>query len=296
VPEELPSLALLGQGGYIIEGWGHILSGYAKAGKTELLYACCVEWALGGHRVLILSEEFEAIWSARTKQHKTPPPGHLTIIPGRGVPPDELLARAAEGDEDIVIIDTLRGLLGLADENDNSEVFGTLNKWETALQGKTRIYGHHARKTPGEYGERIAGAGAFLGAIDRAIELERVPQPTNRRKLIVHSRIIEPPELLYELTADGEFCALGEAGAVELAEVEGRALDVLGDEFLSTKQVVEALGDPQPSNRQVLQALTRLWKRGQVIREPKEDKPGARYRWRAAKEAADYDREPNLAL
>ena len=49
----------------ILRGMSHLVSGYAKVGKSELLFSWCVSWAAQGHRVAYYSEEPKGIWVVR---------------------------------------------------------------------------------------------------------------------------------------------------------------------------------------------------------------------------------------
>jgi hypothetical protein len=277
-PEEPPSLPLLGRSGFILENWGHILAGYPKSGKTELLFACVRDWLRLGVSVLWFSEESQAVWQQRLSRYPDSPEG-LRLVFAIGAQPLALLARAETGAEQVVIVDTVRNLLQIRDENDNSAVSAVLLPWEAALSSRTRIYVHHQRKMAGEHGQAIAGGGAFLGMVDRAIELQFDPHEKKRRQLVVRSRIVEAPDLLYELTDDG-LRALGEPDEVAAGEVQARALEVLNEEWQKTKEVHESLDDPKPSLRQVQLALKALHAGGKVDREPAAEKAGATYRWR----------------
>ena len=181
-----------------------------------------------------------------------------------------------EGEKDV---DTMRSLLGFRDECDNSQISMTLGKWESALHGKTRIYTHHQRKGGGDHGEAIAGGGGFLGCVDRAIEIRFDEHSKNRRKLVVHSRLLEAPDLLLEMNDDG-LQALGTPEGVTLANVQVRAYDVLGNEWLSIKEIEALIGQPSPSRMQTREALNNLYANGEIERNPAETKSGATYRYR----------------
>jgi hypothetical protein len=49
--------------------------------------------------------------------------------------------------------------------------------------------------------------------------------PANRRLIRVYPRLIQPPELLYEMRADGEMQVLGSPAEVSLEEVRHRILE-----------------------------------------------------------------------
>ena len=58
---ELTRLPLLGEGDNspFIKGWSHMLAGYPKTGKTELLARMTAEWSNTGLKVVYLTEEPE---------------------------------------------------------------------------------------------------------------------------------------------------------------------------------------------------------------------------------------------
>ena len=81
--------------------------------------------------------------------------------------------------------------------------------------------------------------------------------------------MIEPPELIYERGEDGSMRALGEPSAVQLGEVMGRVLEVLGDvEWVKSGEVREMLGEPRPSLRQLQAVLVQLARDGKIERDP----------------------------
>ncbi len=295
-PEAPESLPLLGLYGYIIKGWGHILAGHPKSGKTELAFACLREWAALGLSVVLFTEEGEYIWRHRLGRYPDFPSGRLRLVFALGEDPKRLLARAAEGTEEVVVVDSLRTLLQLPDENDNAVVVAALRPWETALQGKTRLYLHHLRKSGGDHGLGVAGASGLVAAVDRILELRYDADP-NRRRLLVLSRLFTAPEQLLGWQEDGELKALGAPGAVALAEVKARilGLESLGEAWLKTDEVREALGDPKPSENQVREALNRLYAEGLVDRDPKEPRRGKTVRWRLAHGLLEEEVQPELA-
>lgn len=279
LPTDLLSLPLLGYEGYIIQGWSHLLAGYPKAGKTELLFDSAIEWARRGVRVLWLSEEGERVWQLRLVRCGNIPRG-LELAFALGSRRDDLLLFASNSLAQVIIVDTVRNLFRLGSEIDNSEITQRLSAWEAALQEKTRIYVHHERKGGGAHGEGIAGGGAFLGVVDRAIELLRDSHANNRRRLVVHSRITEADDLVYERTVDGELRALGNPALLAVDEVSKRVFDVLMvDEWLKTQDVLELLGEPKVSLPQLRKALNKLIETGYVVRDPAEEKAGATYRY-----------------
>lgn len=275
----LESLPMLGQDGYFIKGWAHILAAYPKVGKTELLFACTKEWCTEGQKVLWLSEEGEQVWRHRRVRQADFPEG-LRLVFGLGHKERDLLEEAVSGTEDVVIVDTVRSLLNIRDENDNSVVAATLGRWTAALRPKTQIYVHHERKAGGEGGRAIAGGSGFLGIVDRSVELSQDGQAERRRTVFVSSRIVEPPNLLYEMTPEGELMALGSPNDVSLAETKRRVLTVMDGDLKALSAICNALPEPQPSSSQVRKALGELASEGVIERDPREDRRGTTYRWR----------------
>jgi len=162
-------LPLLGQDRFIVKGWSHLVAAYPKTGKAELLVRLLAEWTK--ERILYVTEEPRGAWDARMQKLPTVY-GHVTLDYGLGAMPQEILTRLQTGEETIVVLDTIRNLLGLRDETNNSEVTRALIPYIAASRTKnqTLIAVHHDRKGGGDHGEGIAGGHAFLGAVDIAIE------------------------------------------------------------------------------------------------------------------------------
>src|SRR5207253_1762830 len=59
----LTMLPLLGQEKFFVKGWSHMLAGYPRAGKTELMIRAVTEWP--GEKILYLTEEAQNLWEAR---------------------------------------------------------------------------------------------------------------------------------------------------------------------------------------------------------------------------------------
>lgn len=172
--DALPYLPLLGQPGYLVQGWSTIIASYPKVGKTELVTSLLAEWS--DHRILYCTEEPESIWEERLARREQDY-SHVQVYFALGAEREELLTRMERGPEDIVVFDTVRNLFGLHDETNNSEVARALIPYISSARryAQTPIFLHHDRKGGGEHGEGIAGAHAFLGVIDLALELRRDP-------------------------------------------------------------------------------------------------------------------------
>lgn len=272
------SLPLLGQLGYFIKGWSHLVAGYGKSGKTTLISASVPGW--GDTRLLWVTEESRAVWEERLPTWDTLPP-NLKLVFGLGASRGELLATAAQSDAEVVIYDTIRNLFQLEDENNNSEIVRVLTPFVAALSGRTQIYVHHTSKEGGEHGKAIVGGGAFLGAVDRAIEVKFVERQRFHRRIEVNSRIENAPDLLYEMV-EGHLVARGLAEDVKIDRVEDRAAAVLKSDWQYTGQIMARIGDPKPSLPQLRNGLTALAKREIAQRSPAlgEEAQGQRVAWR----------------
>src|SRR5262249_55836454 len=106
---QLEYLPLLNKDGYFVVGWSHLLAGFPRSGKTELMLACVKQWLALGLAVLYLTEESEALWRQRLGRHPGPWRG-LRLVFGLGELPSVLLARMVRADQPVIVCDTLRNL------------------------------------------------------------------------------------------------------------------------------------------------------------------------------------------
>ena len=277
-----PSLPFLDRPGYVVRGWSHLIASYPKVGKTELVTALVESWQ--DETVLYFTEEPDSVW-----QHRLADRGenfrHLQLCPALGADPSMILERIEAGSESVIVIDTIRNLLGIRDESDNAEVARVLNPYIAAAreQDATIIFNHHDRKGGGERGEAISGAHAFFGVVDVALEIRPDPQSHRRRAVRGWARIIDIQELIYERSEDGTFTALGDPRELELDAVKAKAVAALTVEWQTTRQIRDALADPKPSDEQLRQALTAVAQEGLAIRDPSIDageQQGKTYKWR----------------
>jgi AAA domain len=288
IAQGIPAVAFkpfLGRDGYVVKGWSHLVAAFPKTGKTELMVRALADWP--GDKVLYVTEEPKSVWQARLL--KLPPRyDHLGLFFGLGVREEEIFETIKAGNETVFILDTIRNLLGLGDETDNSAMARALIPYIAVAreQEKTIFFLHHDRKGGGEHGEGIAGAHAFLAAVDIALEIKRDgPEDSSRRLLRGWGRVVEIPRLIYELQDDGSMIALGSPALVTLGEVKSRVLSVLDEEFEKTKSIRGHIDDPKPSEDQVLKALEELAQEGKAERDPpfsEGKRQGARYKWRRA--------------
>jgi hypothetical protein len=213
-PESLP---VLGRVGYVIKGLATVLSAPPKAGKSSLVYQCIKEWLDAGETVLYLTEESRPAWRHRLISHDLIDRRGLKLVFGLGISTDDLLERVRRGEESVVLVDTLRGLGVLGeDENNNSLVAKEIEPWLTACRdaGKSFVGLHHDRKTGGSHGRGVAGAHALVGAVDVILQLE-FGRAANERRLTALSRLTQPPPLSYMRQDDGTFSVID--GSVESA-------------------------------------------------------------------------------
>jgi Bifunctional DNA primase/polymerase, N-terminal/AAA domain/Primase C terminal 1 (PriCT-1) len=282
---ELPYLPFLGKQGFIVEGWTHLIAASPKVGKTELLVQLCISW--GDKKVLYITEEPPQLWDYRLLRLSEWEPGN--ILYGMAASSSRLLNEILNGDEQIVVIDTIR-LLGLKDENDNSALMAQLRPVVAICQArrKTLILVHHMRKSGGEYGEGIAGGHALLGLVDVALEIRRDKKP-NRRKLKALGRGGISGDLLYEMRENGLMVPLGRSSEMALEGVKERISAVLtaSENWLKTAEVLEAIEAPPPSLEQVRLSLVELSRAGRVERHPPlgELGQGKTHSWRIIKES-----------
>jgi hypothetical protein len=204
--EALESLPLLGQDGYIIKRASNALSASPKLGKTTLIYPCLKEWLEMGESILYLTEESKFVWQQRLIGLDIINQRGLILVFGLGLEVDQLLDRVSKGSETVIVIDTLRGLGILPEqENDNGLVHSALKPWITVCRekGKTLLGLVHDRKAGGKYGLGVSGAHALVGAVDIVLELRR-GREHNQRIVSALSRLAQPPELTYEQDDKGK--------------------------------------------------------------------------------------------
>jgi DNA repair protein RadA/Sms len=283
-PVELRYLPLLAKEGYVVEGWSHLWAGYPRVGKTELLYATVQEWLLLRLLTLYFTEEALTLWQQRLLERSVAGKG-LRLVFALGESPGTMLNRMISGQEQIVIVDTIRnlGIIG-PDENDNARIAAALRPWVAAARekGKTLIFVHHSKKSGGEHGKGISGGHALLGTVDIALEID-FDQSPERRVIKPHARVISPCELLYERLPDGRFQPLGDPETIGIDEIRHRLFNVADQEWAETKQLIDRLEDPKPSLEQARRALTAEARCGRLQRDPPiavESVQGKRVRWR----------------
>ena len=275
------SLPFFGVEGIIRRGRTHLLAGKPRASKTEAIFRGGVlEWR--EERILYLSEEGVAVWRDRLSgfaEDELPEKCNVHLYAGE--PREELLHEMATGGYTIIIIDSLRGVWRLFDELHPSQVIrdvAPLIDLQRRL-GFTLIALHHERKAEGEaFTDRFAGTNALTSAFDMLLSLSR--QGETDIVLTYEGRTSEGGSLLLRWQ-DGNLCYEGEAEKLEWRILLQRVEAVLAraEAPLTKREVLNEVGDPKPKIRQIETALKHLYQNGRIGREPKEDRPGATYRY-----------------
>ena len=267
----------------IVKGTATLISSFPKVGKTTGARLSLPRWRREGHSVIYFTEESDRTWHERLKD-ASPEWADVRFIETLHRSPAELVARMNRATEDIVVVDTARHCFGVLQENDNGEVARKAAPWIAGAReaGKTLIVLVHDNKAGGDHGRSISGGHALLGAFDAALVIDRVNGAPMRRSVKGWARLFQVPEFLYEMREDGSLVSIGDAAAVELAEVTARAADVLTEDLRSRKEIMADLDEPRPSFEQLRRALSDLVREGVAQRDPAEDRKGATYKWRAA--------------
>ena len=266
----------------IIAGFSHLLSGYPKCGKTELLVRLVEDWTNQGLRVCYFTEEQRVIWQYRLHQFASDF-GNLELVFAVAKSPRSMVSTIESGQQDIVIIDTCK-LLQISNENDTSLVNIAMTPFIAACgnSGNTLIFLHHMREAAGDYGSQTAGSHAFLAAVDRVIEIHRDPAE-NRRRIKGWGRLLPNSNVVYELRDDGTMSVLGDPKQVELQPVRDEVVRLAPLEWTTTKDYKQLLPAPRPGDDQILKALNMEAENGTIEREPpwsEGSKRGKTYRWR----------------
>jgi hypothetical protein len=172
----------------------HLFAGEPKVGKTSLLRYLCHGWALDGKKILYLSEEPYRMWKDRALKWDLGPIGNdcFRVFCGLGAEPEDLLRRAAGGDEDIVVIDSTRTMMGITSMANSDAAAPVFKKWTHAISGgpaKTVVFSHHLNKD----GETISGGQGLLAVVDSLITYKAHTPDSPLRLVHVNSRLGDEP-------------------------------------------------------------------------------------------------------
>jgi len=279
-PDHLPFLTLPIEESPLIEGWTHILSGKAKAGKTELMLQVALTWP--DRTVIWFSEEAEGVWLVRFEKGLDRVldalPGDIHIITElKNDTPTQMLQKMEQLEKlvDVVVIDTVK-LLRVENENDAAAVTRALypiTGWAEKAKA-VLILLHHNRKADGMHGDELAGSHAWGGNIDMVMSIKRdVGKGKKDTVRVVETvgRVMAPKPFKYEWDEkERVITLLGNVDDVGLDKVKERVMEVVeaGDRErgLMTAEIRNALTNPQPSLQQVRKALMELAEEGGIVK------------------------------
>jgi DNA-binding transcriptional ArsR family regulator len=184
---------------------------------------------------------------------------------------EEAVAQCRAVGAGLLIVDTLAQFAGLAgdSENDAGAALDAMRPLQAAAaDGLAVLIVHHERKGAGAIADSGRGSSAFAGAVDVILALRRgdgESRPTIRHLHALSRFDDTPEELVIELTEAG-YVALGSAVNFAVEEAKEATLAAIGEEPLTTAQLVEATGLKRTA---VYAALTELADAGKVTREGK---------------------------
>lgn len=269
-----------------------LLSALWKAGKTtlitNLLKVIQEEGSLAGQKthkakVLILSEESNAMWSRRRDEHNITLPVWILSRPIRqklGYKEwvtllEQTSQFCKENEIDLFIIDTLSAFWSVDNENDAARVSGALLPLNHLLDKNIAVLlVHHFRKSGGDEGTASRGSGALGAGVDIMAEFSRLdgtdPHCT-QRVIKTYSRFEESPKEVVIDYVDDEYITIGTKADVKRAEKLDAVSKALVDypdgvtiSDLHEKWNVEELGKA-PSRRTLQRHLSDLVGQGTVV-------------------------------
>jgi hypothetical protein len=275
VPDSLEYLPVLGVDGYIVRTWTHVLAGWWRSGKSELMAAIALPWLRAGMRVVWVTEEPDSLWVHRADTfdeiYEAIAWDNLKLVDAMSAPPAQLLDTVAGIETDVVICDTIREVCGINSMRDDDEVKAKVNPWVRRLRDgkRTPIFLAQHRKAAGERGERIEGSVALPAMMDAVLELEYVPGQDSRRRLSVRRRGTQTQPLVYEMDDLGRMVVIPDARSRSRQEAEAAAEFVVNESSgpLTTLEVWGRMA-PKPSRDTALRALTALAEKALILRDP----------------------------
>jgi DNA repair protein RadA/Sms len=273
--DSIEHLPVLGVDGYIVKGWTHLLAGWWRLGKTELMAAVVLPWMRSGLRILWITEEPDSLWADRADMvdeiYAPVPWDRLTLVDAMSAPAPALLDCAASVEADVIIADTIREVCGIESMKDDDAVRRAVSPWLRRLRDgqRTLIFLHQHRKAAGERGERVEGSVVLPSMMDVVLELEGVDGHERQRRLTVRRRRSQTAPLVYEMDPDDRILVIPDARSRSRVEAEAEAVFVVNasTEPVTTVEVRRGMS-PTPSRATVLRALTALAETGRILRDP----------------------------
>lgn len=210
--------------GFLAKGHITLLSALWKAGKSTLISQLVRAIQQSNHiagmktsfsKVLILSEESEAMWSRRRDELALNDGCHVLCRFIKQRPNSKewkkIIEQCSEYCQqkhiDVVIIDTLSEFWCVTDENNASEVKAALLPLNELINKNIAVLlVHHFRKSGGNEGTAARGSGALGAHVDIMVDFTRLdgnnPRDT-QRELKTYSRFEEtPPDLVIDFVDD----------------------------------------------------------------------------------------------
>jgi DNA repair protein RadA/Sms len=274
--DSLQYLPVLGVDGYIVRGWSHLLAGWWRLGKSELMAAVILPWLRLGIKVLWITEEPDSVWVDRAGMfdeiYDPVPWEHLTLIDALSAPPGALLDKASELAEDVVIIDTIREVCGIESMKADDAIHRAMGPWLRRLRCGdqiTSIYIAQHRKAAGEHGERVMGSVTLPAKFDIVLELESVDGHERQRRLTARRRRRATAPLVYEMDDDDRIVVVPDGRSRGRVEMEAAVFTQVNasSEHLTTAEVRRRM-TPKPSADTVLRALMAVATDGRITRNP----------------------------
>lgn len=211
--------------GYLAKGSVTLLTSQWKTGKTTLLSVLLARLNAGGTLAglavepgiaAIVTEENPAHWRTRGERLGLGPRLSFFCRPFPGKPTrdewqalvDRLDRLRAEQGLDLVVIDTLSGVIPSGVENHADAMLEVLRPLESLTRaGVAVLILHHPKKGAIQEGQAARGTGALSAYVDVLMEMRhlmRAGTDDRRRRLSAWSRYDETPHgLVIELAADG---------------------------------------------------------------------------------------------
>ena len=226
--ESIEHLPVLGVDGYIVKGWTHLLAGWWRLGKSELMAAVVLPWLRSGMRVVWVTEEPDSIWADRADTcdeiYAAVPWENITLVDAMSATPAALLDTVSSIESDVIIIDTIREVCGIGAMKNDDEIRGAVSPWVRRLRGRTIIFIGQHRKSAGEHGERVEGSVALPSMMDVVLELSAVDGHERQRRLTVRRRRAQTAPLTVEMDDDDRIVVVPDPRSRSRVEVDAAVL------------------------------------------------------------------------
>lgn len=278
-----------GMGPEVIKvGFSYILSGYPKAGKTELMYSWVQSWCEQyDKKVVWISEESEPILADRVAASGISTQGKLLLGDLMSGARDDILQIFPFHNPDVLVIDTDK-ILSITDTSSESQVWETLTPIITASRAYncTLFLMHHNNKSWseefGSHGRVMSGSHAYQGIVDGYFVLKHIARKPNQREIEGGGRRVVVPTFRYEMTSLSPmtFAYLGESDGAGGSTLQDNLITMLGmrPQGATRTEIMAALPVPV-AERTLTAALNRAIDDGEVVRDPPETKQGVTYRY-----------------